>query len=147
MLRLTSRPAHATAPHNGPVQAIIVRPVSPMVAVQLSDGSTIRVQPDHPFWVDGGPGQSGAGWVKAGQLRPGDRLRTTRGQGHAVTVVRVRQHAGKAVVYTLTVAQDHTFFVGIAKVLVHNCPYPLPDEIAQATSVADDIRVGNRALS
>lgn len=114
-----------------PVRALIVRPVSPMVAIVLSDGSTIKVQPDHPFWVDGGPSRHGAGWIKAGQLRPGDRLRTTRGKGHAVTVVHVRQNMGREVVYTLTVAHDHTFFVGTARVLVHNCS-PTETEIVQA---------------
>ena len=36
----------------------------------------------------------------------------------------VRYNVGRAVVYTLTVGTDHTFFVGAARVLVHNawCP-------------------------
>jgi len=98
-----------------PVQAVIVRPVSPLIEVDLSDGSTITVQPDHPFWVDHGQGLRGSGWLKAGDLRPGDRLRTATGKD--VTVVRVRRNVGHAVVYTLTVARDHTFFVGSARVL------------------------------
>ena len=32
----------------------------------------------------------------------------------------VRYNVGRAVVYTLTVGTDHTFFVGAARVLVHN---------------------------
>jgi len=100
------------------VEAIIVRPVSSLIAIDLSDGSTLKVQPDHPFWVDEGRGLHGSGWLKAGQLRLGDRLRTANGKH--VVVVRMHQHAGRAVVYTLTVAHDHTFFVGFARVLVHN---------------------------
>jgi len=37
-----------------------------------------------------------------------------------VRVVGLRYHAGTADVYTLTVANDHDFFVGAAQVLVHN---------------------------
>lgn len=70
------------------------------------------------FWVGDGPRLRGAGWLQAGQMRPGDRLRTANGKG--VTVVRLRWNVGRAVVYTLTVARDHTFFVGSARVLVHN---------------------------
>jgi len=40
--------------------------------------------------------------------------------GAPVMVVGLRRNVGHAVVYTLTVAKDHTFFVGTAKVLVHN---------------------------
>jgi len=100
------------------VTATIAHPASPLLALDLSDGSSIRVQPNHAFWVDGGPGLRRAGWLQAGQLRPGDRLRTAGGK--AVTVVRVRWNVGSAPVYTLTVARDHTFFVGRAQVLVHN---------------------------
>lgn len=101
-----------------PVQAVIVRPVSPLLALELSDGSTLTVQPEHYFWLDGGVGLHGAGWLQARQMRRGDRLRTV--SGHDVTVVGIRWHVGHAVVYTLTVAKDHTFFVGSARVLVHN---------------------------
>ncbi len=100
------------------VEALIARPVSPLLALTLSDGSSLVVQPDHPFWVDGGPGIDGPGWYTAGTLRVGDRLRTAAGRD--VSVVAIRWNAGDANVYTLTVANDHTFFVGSARVLVHN---------------------------
>jgi len=105
------------------VQAVIADPVSPLIAVDLSDGSAITVTADHPFWVDGGAQLAGAGWFAAGSLRAGDELRTATGTH--VMVVGLRRNVGTAVVYTLTVAKDHTFFVGSAHVLVHNtdsCP-------------------------
>jgi len=58
-------------------------------------------------------------------LRPGDRLRTASGTD--ATVVGLRHNVGQAVVYTLTVARDHTYFVSSARVLVHNCSSPLRD--------------------
>ena len=51
-------------------------------------------------------------------MRRGDHLRTASGTD--VRVTGLRYNAGHAVVYTLTVAHDHTFFVGSARVLVHN---------------------------
>jgi len=102
-----------------PVQAVIQDPVSPLVAVDLSDGSAITVTADHPFWVDAGARLGGPGWFAAGRLQAGDELRTA--SGAHVMVVGLRHNVGHAVVYTLTVARDHTFFVGIAQVLVHNC--------------------------
>jgi len=90
-----------------------------LVAVDLSDGSAITVTADHPFWVDRGIQLAGAGWFAAGRLRVGDELRTA--SGAPVMVVGLRRNMGTAVVYTLTVATDHTFFVGAAQVLVHNC--------------------------
>jgi len=101
-----------------PVQALIVRPVSDLMALDLSDGSSIKVQPDHVFWVDNDPALRGQGWLKARFMHRGDRLRTVSSRD--VTVVRLRWHVGRAVVYTLTVARLHTFFVGAAQVLVHN---------------------------
>jgi len=100
------------------VQAVIQDPVSPLVAVDLSDGSAITVTADHPFWVDADAQLAGAGWFAAGSLQAGDELRTVAGVH--VMVVGLRRNVGHAVVYTLTVAKDHTFFVGAARVLVHN---------------------------
>ncbi len=100
------------------VQAVIADPVSPLIAVNLSDGSAITVTADHPFWVDSGARLAGAGWFAAGRLQAGDELRTA--SGAHVMVVGLRHNVGHAVVYTLTVAKDHTFFVGSAQVLVHN---------------------------
>ena len=101
-----------------PVQAVIQDPSSPLIAVDLSDGSAITVTADHPFWVDAGAQLAGAGWFAAGRLQAGDELRTAAGT--YVMVVGLRRNVGYAVVYTLAVAHDHTYFVGSAQVLVHN---------------------------
>jgi len=106
------------------VQAVIVRPMSDLMELDLSDSSTLKVQPDHLFWVDSGPQRHRAAWLKARQLHIGDKLRTANGR--KVTISRLRWHVGRAVVYTLTVAHDHTFFVGTARILVHNEDIPCP---------------------
>ncbi len=89
------------------VQAVLADPVSPLLAVDLSDGSAITATADHPFWVDTGALFAGHNWLAAGDLLAGDQLRTAGGKD--VVVVRVRRGVGRAAVYTLTVAKDHTF--------------------------------------
>ena len=102
-----------------PVQAVIDDGVKPLMAVSLADGSVVRVTTNHAFWVESGSELARPGWLLAGDLRVGDRLRTADGTG--ATVAGLRYGVGTARVYTLTVATDHTFFVGTAQVLVHNC--------------------------
>jgi len=135
----------AEDPATGKVEAelvlrLITDHVSPLLAVELSDGTTLKVTADHPFWVDGGDHLARAGWLHAEHLRPGDRLRTAKGKD--VVVVRVRRNVGHAVVYTLTVAHDHTFFVGSARVLVHNSDNPICS-IEQQQGVKYDETVGS----
>ena len=105
------------------VAATIVHPASELASVGLSDGSGVTVTADHPFYVDASAVRKQAGWVQAGDLRVGDRLRDASGRD--VSVVGVRYNVGRAVVYTLSVAIDHSFFVGTARVLVHNIDCPV----------------------
>jgi len=100
------------------VHAAIADGTKPVMSLALSDGGVITVTADHPFWVDAGHLLLTSGWLHAGQLRVGDRLRTA-GATEAV-VVGLRRDVGRVAVYSLTVARDHTFFVGNAQVLVHN---------------------------
>jgi RHS repeat-associated protein len=78
----------------------------------------------HPFWV-----VSERAWIKAGDLKPGMKLRTPSGDTVEVTtnhhfVKRQRTH-------DLTVSDVHTYYVlaGATPVLVHNC-----GEAAEAAS-------------
>jgi RHS repeat-associated protein len=73
---------------------------------------------NHPFWSG-----SRRQWVNAGQLKSGDEL---SGQGGHTVVVAVRNRVRAQVMYDLTVAETHTYYVlaGSAPVLVHNCDYP-----------------------
>ncbi len=113
------------------VQAVIDDGVKPLIELDLSDGSSIKVTSNHYIWVDSGAHLNHAGWLQAGQLDPGDQLRTA--SGHDVTVVAVRWNVGDAVVYTLTVATDHDFFVGADQVLVHNAgPCPTVSQVEKA---------------
>ncbi|MGE3911934.1 MAG: polymorphic toxin-type HINT domain-containing protein [Chloroflexota bacterium] len=83
------------------------------VVVQVTVGDEQLVAtPDHPFSV------VGRGWVKASDLRPGDRIsRAFGGTGPVIEVTVARQ---PQVMYNLTVDTAHTYFVGDDQALVHN---------------------------
>jgi hypothetical protein len=66
----------------------------------------------HPFWS-----LDRKGWVAAGDLKPGEKLRTQDG---SATVKSVVPRPGTETVYNIEVHKDHTFFVSEAKLWVHN---------------------------
>ena len=101
------------------VEAVHHDPPTWVMAIDLADGSSVEVTPEHPFWVDRGSNFAGPGWLKAGELRIGDQLRTV-GAAEA-TVISLRYHVAKVEVFTLTLGRNHDFFVGTSQVLVHNC--------------------------
>jgi hypothetical protein len=65
---------------------------------------TIRTTGGHRFYV------RGKGWLPAGELRPGDRLRSAHGPDPVVLALTDEQ--AETVVYNLRVAWYHTYFVG-----------------------------------
>jgi guanyl-specific ribonuclease Sa len=94
---------------------------------------SITTTTEHPFWVEG------AGFVRAADLRAGDVLGSRRARAPSPVlavvsrdddvsgplVVKATTVRGRGVTpwaaFNLTVAQDHTFFVGASKAWVHNC--------------------------
>ena len=91
----------------------------PTVVHLKIDGEAIETTPEHPFyqvstttwWL---PGE----WTPAGQLHQSDLVRKADGTTGVVQTVAVESHA--QVMYNLTVATAHTFFVGEDQWLVHN---------------------------
>jgi len=88
-----------------------------MVAVRLSDGTTIDATDQHPFWVE-----SRGEWVDAIDLEPGELLVTADGDRLTVTSLGISEQDLTA--YNLTVAGLHTYYVGDEAVLVHNAVCP-----------------------
>lgn len=78
----------------------------------------------HPFWSP-----SAHRWIDAGDLQPGQTLRTSGGE--TVTVVDVHRYQRLHSAYNLSVADIHTYYVlvGATPVLVHNsfCPIGFVD--------------------
>ncbi len=113
------------------VTGVMQRTADSLVSVDVG-GETVRATDEHPFWV------VGKGWTSAEALRPGDQLKTLDGKGAAVE--SVKKTTGRTQVFNFEVEGDHTYFVGRAKVLVHNAcklwsntlPELLSKELAQA---------------
>ncbi|MFC8198591.1 polymorphic toxin-type HINT domain-containing protein [Streptomyces sp. NPDC057298] len=78
--------------------------------------TTVTATAGHPFWVP-----SLELWVDAGELKPGQWVRTTSGTWVHISAVEAWT-AREATVYNLTVTDVHTYYVvaGITPVLVHN---------------------------
>ncbi len=119
-----------------PIQAVIDDGIKPLMTVAMSDGSSLKVTTNHPFYVDASAVRAQAGWVQAGDLRLGDRVRTA--DGHDITIAGLRYHVGYAHVYTLTVIHDHDFFVGAARVLAHNASCNIP--VSWGSNLATKLR-------
>lgn len=84
-----------------------------LVAVRLSDGSTIDATDKHPFWVE-----TRGEWVDAIDLQPGDVVIDADGDRLTVTSLGISEQDLTA--YNLTVDGLHTYFAGSDSVLVHN---------------------------
>ncbi|MCX5274647.1 polymorphic toxin-type HINT domain-containing protein [Streptomyces virginiae] len=87
------------------------------LTVQTGDGAkTITTTDHHPFWSE-----SDHVWKDAGDLKPGENLRTEDGESVAVSAIRTYEAFNET--YNLTVADLHTYYViaGATPVLVHNC--------------------------
>jgi hypothetical protein len=101
-----------------PVSAVLVH-LDPTLVLLTIDGDRIETTPEHPFYTEA------ARWVPAGELRPGQRVRKADSSYGVVEAVAFAPRP--QVMYNLTVAHAHTFFVGSVRVLVHNsCTNPVP---------------------
>lgn len=121
-----------------PVVGWLRNPGSRLVRVTLSDGATVECTPDHRIWTEN------RGWVEARHLESSDRLPNQpaldgkdqpRSTSDATVVanrikffktgyrtpllVEFVGHADET--FCLTVADNHTFYVGDDKILVANC--------------------------
>lgn len=85
------------------------------------DKHHITATDHHPFWS-----ATRGRWINAGDLKPGELLRTSAGTH--VQLTAVRRHPGLRATYDLTVDTTHTYYVvaGDASVLVHNCGGSVP---------------------
>jgi pretoxin HINT domain-containing protein len=82
-----------------------------------TDGKVLTATDRHPFYS-----ATRHGWVAAGDLAPGEQLRTADGKTVLVDTIRVYT-VSDARVFNLTVENIHTFFAGETKALVHNCAW------------------------
>lgn len=108
----------ATAGNTGSytVTAVLVHR-DPVLVHLIIGNEQIETTPEHPFFV------LLRGWVTAGDLQVGYNVWRANGTYSAVKGVVLEHHP--QVMYNLTVAQAHTFFVGKQQFLVHNTCGPI----------------------
>jgi RHS repeat-associated protein len=127
-------------------------------------GTIFRATGNHPVWVVAGEGLDQRGqpehipassangsirgrWVQTRELRVGDKLLLRSSEEAAVESLVVSQEA--LPVYNMEVADDHTYAVGTAQVLVHNKPmefYNPPDAPVQPVGKPDKKWFSDRGL-
>ncbi|MDQ1047978.1 Hint domain-containing protein [Streptomyces sp. V4I2] len=85
--------------------------------------STLTATDHHPFWVP-----DLKKWVNAGDLKPGQYLRTSAGTH--VQITAVAHYTKRQRTHDLTVDEVHTYYVlaGATPLLVHNCS-PSSDDL------------------
>ena len=86
--------------------------------IKLDSGEVITATANHPFWE-----VADHNWTEASQLTLNDILFNI--QEKNTTISSLKSYSQNAIVYNLTVANDHTYFVGAGGVLGHNsknCP-------------------------
>lgn len=85
----------------------------------LINGEVITSTMGHPFFVQG------KGWVAAGELVVGDKLRLLDGCDAHIDSISIEVCEKPVKVYNFEVEDFHTYFVGLHRVLVHNlCKLP-----------------------
>jgi RHS repeat-associated protein len=74
-------------------------------------GETIKTTSDHPFFV-------GGRWIKVKDLRVGDRV--VNYDGKSIEITAIDLVAKRTKVHNFEVADYHTYYVSVKRVLVHN---------------------------
>ena len=82
------------------------------------NGETIESTNKHPYYV------KGKGWTEARYLQKGDILVTSENKEVKINNIEIVKHEGNELreVYNFEVNNNHNYFVGENKVLVHNPP-------------------------
>lgn len=87
-----------------------------LVLLTLASGEVIESTDQHPFYI------LGRGWVEAEDLQTGQPL--YRGDLGTISIAQIERENRVETVYNLSVVKNNTYFIGLDKVLVHNCRLP-----------------------
>jgi hypothetical protein len=95
------------------VNAVVRRQARQLLHLETEHQSFVTT-PEHPFAT------VGSGWVRAGELAPGDRVISAKFGSLRVSSARVETRAQPVPVFNLRVERTHAYWAGSADVLVHN---------------------------
>jgi len=113
------------------VMETTIRPPSKMVRIDAG-GSPIDATLGHRFWING------KGWEMAKFLAPDAAVQSAAGST-TVNSVEPLPPEQEAEAYNLVVHDFHTYFVGDAKLLVHDnsCPKPTASKVPGEATLRD----------
>jgi len=94
-----------------PVAKVATRVAKELILLTTKE-TTIRVTPDHSFWIHR------KGWIRAKYIEVGDQFK--RMGGHLAKVIQIGRIEGNFPVIALEIRNARTFYVSKAKILVHN---------------------------
>lgn len=99
-----------------PVLRTTIRPPARTYDIGFVSGQNIRTTLGHRWWV------IGKGWVKTKDLQVGMSIRSAEG----FETIDSLKDADAAVTYNLMIDQDHTYFVGSARILSFDASEVIP---------------------
>jgi len=92
-----------------------------LVHLTTESGEVLSATEGHPFYVKTAHGWQ---WIEAGEITKGAIVRDRDGNEQHIVALETSEFQG--IVYNLTVANDHTYFVGDDRVLAHNATVCTP---------------------
>lgn len=95
------------------VEEVFVNESNKLIDIDVN-GETIQATPDHPFYVPK------KGFTKAVDLRAGDVLCTVNGEYVVIEKIQHEILNTPVKVYNFCVSDNHTYFVGVNEIGVHN---------------------------
>jgi hypothetical protein len=113
------------------VEAVLIHEDA-ITGTVVIDGQNVETTPEHPFF------SLDRGFVPAAELRVGELVASEAGDPGRVDAVA--WNGGPQRMWNLTVATDHTFFVGTGGWWVHNA-CKLPDELAEGANAQTGVSV------
>ena len=97
-----------------PIQKTFINPSIETVTMTFENGETVENTKAHPYYVEG------KGWAETKDLKEGDKILTQSGETEKIVNIETNIKPKEILVYNLSIQDNHNYFVGNTKLLVHN---------------------------
>ncbi len=97
-----------------PVERTFINSSSEIASITFENGEKIENTKPHPYYV------IGKGWTETKDLKLGDKILTQSGKAEKIVNIKTNMKAKEILVYNLRIQDNHNYFVGTTKLLVHN---------------------------
>lgn len=97
-----------------PIQKTFINSSNEIAIITFENGEKIENTKPHPYYV------IGKGWTETKDLKLGDKILTQSGKAEKIVNIKTSMQAKEILVYNLKIQDNHNYFVGTTKLLVHN---------------------------